>query len=222
MRTNTIFGLGAMLAAGGLVVGAVTLPTLALDAPTPTNLEHHDGMKAAGNDADAAKDGAMKDGQMKDGETKDGAAAGQTAKADIVDTAVAAGDFKTLAAALKAADLVQTLKGDGPFTVFAPTDAAFAALPEGTVADLLKPENKDKLKAILTYHVVPGKVLAADVTQLTEADTVNGKKLKIKVVDGKVHVGNATVTKTDIIASNGVIHVVDAVILPPAEAATAK
>jgi uncharacterized surface protein with fasciclin (FAS1) repeats len=135
-------------------------------------------------------------------------------KKDIVDTAVAAGDFKTLAAALQAAGLVDTLKGPGPFTVFAPTDEAFAKLPAGTVDDLLKPENHDKLVAILTYHVVPAKLMAKDVVRLHDAKTVNGKELKITVEGGKVMVDNANVTKTDIVCSNGVIHVVDSVILP--------
>ena len=133
---------------------------------------------------------------------------------DVVDTAVAAGDFKTLAAALQAAGLVDTLKGDGPFTVFAPTDAAFAKLPAGTVENLLKPENKDQLIAVLTYHVVPGKVLAADVVKLNSATTVQGSDVDIKVSMGKVSVDDATVVKTDIDASNGVIHVIDTVILP--------
>lgn len=133
---------------------------------------------------------------------------------DIVDTAVGAGSFKTLAAALQAAGLVETLKGSGPFTVFAPTDDAFAKLPAGTVENLLKPENKAKLVAILTYHVVPGKVMAADVIKLSSAKTVQGSEVKISVVDGKVHVDKATVTATDIAASNGVIHVIDSVILP--------
>ena len=133
---------------------------------------------------------------------------------DIVDTAVAAGSFKTLAAALKAADLIDTLKGKGPFTVFAPTDEAFGKLPKGTVEDLLKPENKAKLTAVLTYHVVPGKVLAADVVKLSKAKTVQGSEVTIKVEDGKVMVDNANVTKTDIKCGNGVIHVIDAVILP--------
>jgi len=133
---------------------------------------------------------------------------------DVVDTAVAAGNFKTLATALKAADLVETLKGKGPFTVFAPTDEAFAKLPKGTVEDLLKPENKKKLAGILTYHVVAGKVMAADVVKLTEATTVQGSKVSIKVTDGKVTVDAANVVKTDIGCSNGVIHVIDAVILP--------
>lgn len=133
---------------------------------------------------------------------------------DIVDTAVAAGDFKTLAAALEAAGLVDTLKGPGPFTVFAPTDEAFAKLPAGTVEDLLKPENKQKLISILTYHVVAGKVMASDVVKLHEAKTVNGQDVKIMVEDGKVMVNNANVIKTDIECSNGVIHVIDAVLLP--------
>ena len=135
-------------------------------------------------------------------------------KKDIVDTAVAAGNFKTLAAALQAAGLVDTLKGPGPFTVFAPTDEAFAKLPAGTVDDLLKPENKDKLAAILTYHVVPGKVMAADVMKLNSAKTVNGKSVSISDRNGAVMVDNARVVQTDIAASNGVIHVIDAVILP--------
>ena len=133
---------------------------------------------------------------------------------DIVDTAVAAGSFKTLAAALKAADLVDTLKGPGPFTVFAPTDEAFAKLPAGTVENLLKPENKEKLKAILTYHVVAGKVMAADVVKLKNAKTVQGTTVDISATGGKVKVDNANVVKTDIGASNGVIHVIDTVIMP--------
>lgn len=133
---------------------------------------------------------------------------------DIVDTAVEAGDFKTLATALEAADLIETLKGKGPFTVFAPTDEAFAKLPEGTVADLLKPENKEKLVSILTYHVVAGNVMAADVVKLKKAKTVEGSEVKIVVKDGKVTVDGAKVTKTDIKCKNGVIHVIDAVIMP--------
>ena len=142
------------------------------------------------------------------------ASASNMGKKDIVDTAVAAGNFKTLAAALKAAGLVDTLKGAGPFTVSAPTDEAFAKLPAGTVDDLLKPENHDKLVAILTYHVVSGKVMAKDVVKLHEAKTVNGKEVKIMVSGGKVMVDNANVIKTDIACSNGVIHVLDSVILP--------
>jgi len=118
-------------------------------------------------------------------------------------------------AALKAAGLVDTLKSSGPFTVFAPTDEAFAKLPAGTVENLLKPENKDQLAAILTYHVVPGKVMAADVVKLDEAATVNGKMIDVSVAGDKVMANDATVTKTDIEASNGVIHVIDSVILPP-------
>ena len=134
--------------------------------------------------------------------------------ADIVDTAVGAGSFKTLAAALGAADLVETLKGDGPFTVFAPTDEAFAKLPAGTVETLLKPENKAALAGILTYHVVPGKVMAAQVVGLKGAKTVNGQRVDIKVEGSTVMVDGATVVKTDIACDNGVIHVIDAVILP--------
>jgi len=143
------------------------------------------------------------------------AATVRAAEKDIVDTAVDAGQFQTLAAALAAAGLVETLKGPGPFTVFAPTDEAFAKLPAGTVEDLLKPENKDKLTAILTYHVVPGEVMAADVVKMSEAETVNGKKVNFTVEGGTVMINDAKVTAADIDASNGVIHVIDTVILPP-------
>lgn len=136
------------------------------------------------------------------------------AEKDIVTTAVEAGSFKTLAAAVTAAGLVETLQGPGPFTVFAPTDEAFAALPAGTVETLLKPENKQKLVAILTYHVVAGKVMASDVVKLDAAKTVNGQRVAIKVADGTVSVAGAKVLKTDIACSNGVIHVIDRVILP--------
>jgi transforming growth factor-beta-induced protein len=134
---------------------------------------------------------------------------------DIVDTAVAAGTFTTLAAALEAAGLVETLKGEGPFTVFAPTDEAFAKLDKALLDDLLKPENKDTLVAILTYHVVPGRVTAADVVKLTSAKTVQGEEITIKVEGDTVMVNDAKVTQTDIAARNGVIHVIDTVILPP-------
>lgn len=135
------------------------------------------------------------------------------AKPDIVDTAVAAGSFKTLAAALEAAGLVDALKGKGPFTVFAPTDAAFAKLPKGTVEELLKPENKARLQSILKYHVVSGAVLAKDVKPGAVA-TLDGQRIDISTKDGKVMVDGATVTATDVIAGNGVIHVIDSVILP--------
>lgn len=138
-------------------------------------------------------------------------------KADLVDTAVAAGNFETLAAALTAAGLVDALKGDGPFTVFAPTDEAFAKLPAGTVENLLKPENLEQLKAILLYHVVPAKVMAAEALKLTSADTLNGQKLTLKIDGETLWVDKATVTATDITASNGVIHVVDSVMLPAAD-----
>ena len=133
----------------------------------------------------------------------------------IVEVAVGADNFKTLVAAVKAADLVETLSGKGPFTVFAPTDEAFGKLPAGTVEELVKPENKEKLAAILTYHVVAGKVMAADVVKLKNAETVQGKKVRIRVMDGKVKINKANVVKTDIVCKNGVIHVIDAVILPP-------
>ena len=137
------------------------------------------------------------------------------ASGDLVAVASGAGSFNTLVAAVKAAGLVETLQGKGPFTIFAPTDEAFAKLPPGTVENLLKPENKDQLIAILTYHVVAGKVMAADVKTM-QAKTVNGKELSIKVADGKVTVDSAKVTKTDVAASNGVIHVIDTVVLPKA------
>jgi uncharacterized surface protein with fasciclin (FAS1) repeats len=133
---------------------------------------------------------------------------------DVVDTAIAAGSFKTLAKALDAAGLVTTLKGAGPFTVFAPTDEAFAKLPDGTLETLLKPENKEKLRRILTYHVVAGTVMASDVVKLQSAKAVSGDTITVKVKDGVVHVDNATVTSADVLASNGVIHVIDSVILP--------
>jgi len=132
---------------------------------------------------------------------------------NIVEVAVSAGQFKTLVAAVKAAGLAETLSGPGPFTVFAPTDEAFAKLPEGTVSDLLKPENKEKLVSILTYHVVPGKVMAADVKTM-DVKTVNGAKAKVKVDGSTVTIDKAKVVKTDIPASNGVIHVIDTVIMP--------
>ena len=136
--------------------------------------------------------------------------------ADIVDTAIA-GKFNTLVAAVKAAGLVDTLKGFGPFTVFAPTDEAFAKLPPGTLEMLLKPENKEKLAGILTYHVVAGKVMAADVTKLTTAKTVNGQEVKINAADG-VKINDANVTTADVETSNGVIHIIDTVLMPSATA----
>lgn len=146
---------------------------------------------------------------------KSASAAGCSAKKDIVAVASGADNFKTLVAAVKAAGLVETLQGAGPFTVFAPTDEAFAKLPAGTVENLLKPENKEKLVAILKYHVIPGKVVAADV-KTSEAKTVQGQSVKLKVSDSGVTVDNAKVIKTDVIAENGVIHVIDTVILPKA------
>ena len=142
---------------------------------------------------------------------------GAAADKDIVDTAVAAGSFKTLAKALQAADLVETLKGAGPFTVFAPTDEAFAKLPPATLNNLLKPENKAMLRRVLTYHVVPGTVMAGDVVKVSSAKAVSGDTLPITVDGSTVTVDKARVVKADIPASNGVIHVIDTVLLPPVE-----
>ena len=135
-------------------------------------------------------------------------------KLDIVETAIEAGSFQTLVAAVKAAGLVEVLQGEGPFTVFAPTDEAFAKLPAGTVEELLKPENKEKLVAVLTYHVVSGKVMAKDVAGIKYAKTVQGGSLKVSIEDGTPMVDNAKIVATDIEASNGVIHVIDTVVLP--------
>jgi uncharacterized surface protein with fasciclin (FAS1) repeats len=138
-------------------------------------------------------------------------------KKDIVDTAVAAGSFKTLAAALGAAGLVDTLKSKGPFTVFAPTDEAFAKLPKGTMEELLKPENKAKLTDILTYHVVAGNVEAEAAMKLSTATALNKKTIKLEVKDGSLHLNESKVTTADVKCSNGVIHIIDAVLLPPAD-----
>lgn len=141
-------------------------------------------------------------------------AAKNHAEQDIVDTAVSAGMFNTLVAAIKAAGLTDVLKGKGPFTVFAPTDEAFAKLPAGTIDELLKPENKDKLVKILTYHVVSGKVLASDVVKIKKAKTVQGQEVMVNAKSGKVMIDKSNVTKTDIETSNGVIHVIDTVLMP--------
>ncbi len=164
--------------------------------------------------ADCGHDHAKSAGHQKVSEEAGKQAVAEVKAMDIVETAVAAGSFKTLVAAVQAAGLVETLQGEGPFTVFAPTDDAFAKLPEGTIAELLKPENKEKLQAILTYHVVPGKVTSADVVKLESAATVQGQALSISSADGKVLVDNAQVTQVDIMAANGVIHVIDSVVLP--------
>ena len=136
---------------------------------------------------------------------------------DIIDTALAAGNFSTLAAALGAAGLIETLKGDGPFTVFAPTDEAFSKIPSATLSDLLQPENKAKLTAILTYHVVSGKVSAAEVTDLESATSLQGQTLKISTKDG-LKINDAKVVMADVQATNGVIHIIDAVLIPSAAA----
>jgi uncharacterized surface protein with fasciclin (FAS1) repeats len=147
-------------------------------------------------------------------ETNPATSAANQEEMNIVETAASAGSFKTLLAAVQAADLGAVLQGEGPFTVFAPTDEAFAKLPEGTLEDLLKPENKSKLQAILTYHVVPGKVLSSSVVERESIQTVQGQKARIHVDDGKVKIDDALITRADIDATNGVIHVIDRVILP--------
>ena len=134
--------------------------------------------------------------------------------ADLVGTAIAANKFNTLATALEVAGLVETLKGKGPFTVFAPTDEAFKKIDQATLKDLLKPENKDKLTAILTYHVLPGKVMSSDIKGDMEPTTVNGKNISVKLMNGKVMINEATVIAADVAASNGVIHIIDTVLLP--------
>ncbi len=177
------------------------------------------GLVACGDDKDdAAKTTTTKASEIT---TTTKMAATDEMSKDIVDTAVAAGSFETLAAALGAADLVDTLKGEGPFTVFAPTDDAFAALPEGTVETLLKPENKATLAGILTYHVVGGKVMAADLKDGQVVKTVQGESLTVKIADGKVSLtdakgGVSNVTTADVAASNGVIHIIDTVVMPKA------
>ncbi len=170
-------------------------------------------------DADEMAEEANKaaEEEQKQMEEEAQAEAEEAMKMDIVDTAVAAGNFTTLVNAVTAAELVEALKGEGPFTVFAPTDEAFAALPEGTIESLMKPEGKAQLQQILKYHVVPAKVMAADV-QTMDADTLAGEKAPVVVgEDGTVTYAGAKVTQTDIEATNGVIHVIDAVVMPPAE-----
>jgi transforming growth factor-beta-induced protein len=161
-----------------------------------------------------AQEGVNRDAQPPRAITANKVAIGQPAKLDVVDTAIEAGSFKTLASLLKQAELVETLKGKGPFTVFAPTDEAFAKLPKGTVESLLSPQNKEKLIAILKYHVVPGTEMAADISKMKSAKTINGESLTIKSQGGNVMVNSAKVTKPDIACTNGVIHVIDTVLMP--------
>ena len=177
------------------------------DNAPPTSMTQDVSTNGATAEDNAAQDSAET--------VDDNAQTNEESAKDIVDTAVAAGEFSTLAAALQAGELVDTLRSEGPFTVFAPTDEAFASLPEGTLDDLLKPENKEQLVSILTYHVVPGKVDSAAVASLTMAETVNGAKIAIDAGAGGVKINDATVTTADIVCSNGIIHVIDAVILPP-------
>jgi uncharacterized surface protein with fasciclin (FAS1) repeats len=169
------------------------------------------GSGESGQEVAASDDGSTTESTASEMES------GEEELKDIVDTAVAAGDFGTLAAALTAGELIDTLKSDGPFTVFAPTDEAFAKLPEGTVENLLKPENKDQLVAVLTYHVVPGKVDSTAVSSLKNAKTVNGAEIAIDASADGVKINDASVTVADIVCSNGIIHVIDSVILPPSE-----
>jgi len=158
--------------------------------------------------------GCSKDAQQATTTAAKKSATNQIAESNIVTVAATSGDFNTLVAAVKAAGLVETLQGDGPFTVFAPTDEAFAKLPAGTVDSLLLPENKQKLIAILTYHVVPGEVLATDVVKLSSANTVEGQPVSISADAAGVRVNDANVIATDVMASNGVIHVIDSVLIP--------
>lgn len=196
MTRSLVTRLGVAALAAGLVL-VLSPAALACDGSKS---------KDAGNTADAG-------GNLQVLKTGYGSGGAKAASMDIVDTAVAAGNFNTLAAALKAAGLVDTLKGKGPFTVFAPTDEAFAKLPAGTVEALLK--DPKKLSAILTYHVVPGSVTAKDVARLTSAKTVQGSSVKIDTASG-VRINDSNVVKADIMTSNGVIHVIDTVLLPPA------
>ncbi|MEZ4459858.1 MAG: fasciclin domain-containing protein [bacterium] len=194
----------ALLLVAGFATSCGSTPAM----PDADKMQAEAEAKAAEEKAQAEKDAAEQ--------------AKEAIKVDVVDTAIAAGEFNTLVQALTAAELVDTLKGEGPFTVFAPTDAAFAKLPPETLAELLKPEGKEKLTAILTYHVVGGKVMAADVAA-GDVATVNGANATITVgEDGSVTYAGANVVKTDIDATNGVIHVIDTVVMPPAPAAAPK
>jgi uncharacterized surface protein with fasciclin (FAS1) repeats len=181
------------------LLAAVALAALAFTGSANANCGHEHEKAAYG---DVSKEKAMEHAKAEIGTM------------NIVETAVSAGSFKTLVAAVQAAGLVPTLEGEGPFTVFAPTDAAFAKLPAGTIDELLKPENLSQLQAILTYHVISGKVLSSDVVKTHSLKTVQGQELKVSNSGGKVMINNAAVTQVDILASNGVIHVIDSVLLP--------
>jgi uncharacterized surface protein with fasciclin (FAS1) repeats len=209
---------GAALAADEMPMEAPASTTTEM---TPAATPHADMMKndmaekKADMKAEKADKKMMMQADKKDGGcTRMNTSDAKAGKLDIVDTAMMNGQFNTLAKALEAAGLTETLKGKGPFTVFAPTDAAFAALPKGTLEDLLKPENREKLQQVLTYHVVPGKVMAKQVLTLKEAKTVEGESLKVMQDNGGVMVNNANVVKTDIKTKNGVIHVIDRVLIP--------
>lgn len=209
---------GAALAADEMPMEAPASTTTEM---TPAATPHADMMKNDMADKKSAMKAEKADKKlMMKADKKDGGCTrmntsdAKAGKLDIVDTAMMDGQFTTLGKALEAAGLTETLKGKGPFTMFAPTDAAFAALPKGTLEDLLKPENREKLQQVLTYHVVPGKVMAKQVLTLKEAKTVEGDSLKVMQDNGGVMVNNANVVKTDIKTKNGVIHIIDRVLIP--------
>ena len=205
-----------LLTASAFAAAGLTLTAL---PSAPAAADHHKEAKEGMKDKSKMKDKADKKSMKDKGDMKSMSA--DTSDMTVVEIAKENGSFNTLVAALEAADLVETLSGEGPFTVLAPTDAAFDALPEGTLDVLLQPENKQMLTDILTYHVVPAKAKAKDVTGMSEADTVNGAKLPISVEGDTVTLGSApaqaTVVKTDIMGKNGIIHVIDAVLLPPTD-----
>jgi uncharacterized surface protein with fasciclin (FAS1) repeats len=217
MKANWITPIGALAVAASLVTSQAVAGSScgAGSSYSDSSYSHNAGNGHSQNSGKSYKRGGGDPTATEKSEAKP--AEKKADPKDIVDTAVGAGKFNTLVAAVKAADLVSTLKGEGPFTVFAPTDEAFAKLPKGTVEDLLKPENKEKLKAILLYHVVAGKVTAADVVKIEKAKTVNGAEAKVTVDGDTVKIDGAKVVKTDIVTKNGVIHVIDAVILPPSK-----
>ncbi len=247
VRSSTLRALGAFTATLSMAVFAVaqqTTPTQTQQPTTPTQTQQptspsqskrpststpqSDTTQSDTTQPSTTQSGTTQSGTTQPSTASDSSAAGastQTATAggDIVETATKAGSFNTLIAAIEAAGLTETLKGAGPYTVFAPTDEAFAKLPAGTLDELLKPENKEKLKSLLSYHVVPGNVKAADVAKMNgkTAKTVQGGTLSINTAEG-VKVGNATVKQTDIVASNGVIHVIDSVLMPSSSGGSTK
>ena len=221
--TSTYLGFGAARARMGVLALVMAVAGAACDEKDPGSVATARTGGSSGSGSGGSGGSSAGTGGSSAGTEVGPADAGNAAvSADIVGTATAAGNFTTLLAAATAAELVATLQSPGPFTVFAPTDAAFMKLPAGTVDSLLKPENKAQLQAILKYHLVAGRVLAADVVKLTKATTVEGRDVKITVDAGKVKVNDANVTATDILASNGVIHVIDTVLIPPTVVSTAE